>query len=102
MEPDPRFWSAKRVCVTGGTGFLGWHLVRELLPLAGHVRILGLRPASRTLDAQLRSLDCVFADVACDPVAVRHAFRDCDVVFHTAGTVAVWGPASSRCMKSTK
>jgi dihydroflavonol-4-reductase len=28
-----------------------------------------------------------------DPEAVGRALHDCDVVFHTAGTVAVWGPA---------
>jgi hypothetical protein len=42
MQPDQRFWAGKRVCATGGTGFLGWHLVRELLPRAADVRILGL------------------------------------------------------------
>src|SRR5438445_8028436 len=92
LEPEPRFWADKRVCVTGGTGFLGWHLVRQLLPLAARVRILGLRPASAALTAQLSDVECVFGDVR-DPVAVRAAVSDCDVVFHTAGTVGVWGAA---------
>jgi dihydroflavonol-4-reductase len=89
---NPRFWARKRVCVTGGTGFLGWQLVRQLLPLTRHVRILGLPPASRSLMKQLQTHDCVFADVR-DAEAVGFALRDCDVVFHTAGPVAVWGPA---------
>jgi dihydroflavonol-4-reductase len=92
MEPNPQFWAGKRVCVTGGTGFLGWVLVRQLLPLTRHVRILGLPPASKALAAKLQPLDCVFGDVR-DPATVRQALRDCDVVFHTAGTVATWGPA---------
>jgi dihydroflavonol-4-reductase len=92
MKPDQRFWGGKRVCVTGGTGFLGWHLVRQLMALGGRVRILGLRPKAPALSAQLHALDCVFADVR-DPEAARQALRDCEVVFHTAGTVAVWGPA---------
>src|SRR5438874_12524370 len=92
MEPNPSFWRGKRICVTGGTGFLGWHLVRQLLPLAAHVRVLGLKPSSKLLANQLEKLDCVFADIR-DPVAVRNALRDSDIVFHTAGTVAVWGPA---------
>jgi dihydroflavonol-4-reductase len=92
MEPNPHFWAGKRVCVTGGTGFLGWVIVQQLLPLTSHVRILGLPPASRDLATTLAPLDCVYGDVR-DPIAVRKALRDCDVVFHTAGTVATWGPA---------
>ena len=92
MEPDRRFWAGKRVCVTGGTGFLGWHLLRQLLPLTGGVRVLGLRPASDELWERLRPLDCVVGDVR-DGEAVGRAVRDCDVVFHAAGPVAVWGPA---------
>ena len=92
MNLDANFWAGKRVCVTGGTGFLGWHLVRQLLPLTPHVRIFGLPPNSKLLSAQLENLDCVYGDVR-NPVAVRQALRECDIVFHTAGTVAVWGPA---------
>jgi dihydroflavonol-4-reductase len=92
MDPNPKFWADKRVCVTGGAGFLGWQIVRRLLPLAAHVRLFGLPPSSEALRARLRSLDCVAGDVR-DAGAVRRALRDCDVVFHTAATVAVWGPA---------
>jgi dihydroflavonol-4-reductase len=92
MKPDPRFWAGKRVCVTGGTGFLGWQIVRQLLTVTPHVRLLGLRPTSKPLAALLQSHDCVFGDVR-DPSAVREAVRNCQIVFHTAGTVAVWGPA---------
>ncbi len=92
MEPDPRFWADKRVCVTGGTGFLGWHLLRQLLPLAERVHVLGLRPASEELWERLRPFDCVVGDVR-DGEAVRRAVRGCDVVFHAAGPVALWGKA---------
>ncbi len=92
MEPDPRFWNGKRVCVTGGTGFLGWQLVRRLLSVGAHVRILGLRPGSRELAGLLDPVECHFADVR-DAVAVRRALSDCHVVFHTAGPVGVWGRA---------
>lgn len=92
MEPQRHYWCGKKVCVTGGTGFLGWHLVKQLLALGAKVRLLGLAPASPQLRAQLQGLDCVFADIR-DADKVGPALRDRDVVFHTAGTVAVWGAA---------
>ncbi len=92
MQADPRFWAGKRVCVTGGTGFLGWNLVKQLLPLAAHVRILSLPPKSPALARLVQEVDCVYGDVR-DAGAVRRALADCDIVFHTAGSVTVWGPS---------
>jgi dihydroflavonol-4-reductase len=95
MQPNPAFWRDKRVCVTGGTGFLGWHVARLLLPLARQVRVLGLEPGSEALAAALREIDCVYADVR-DAAAVRNAVSDRDIVFHAAGAVGVWGAALAR------
>jgi len=92
MQPNPGFWRDKRVCVTGGTGFLGWHIARLLLPLAGHVRVLGLKPGSQALADRFQGLDCVYADIL-DAAAVRAAVTDRDVLFHAAGPVGVWGAA---------
>jgi dihydroflavonol-4-reductase len=91
MQPDQTYWAHKLVCVTGGTGFLGWHLVRELLPRARHVRILGLAPRSPVLRSRLAMLEFVAGDVR-DATTVHKALRDCDVVFHAAGATTTWGP----------
>lgn len=92
MQPNPGFWRDKRVCVTGGTGFLGGHVARLLLPLAGHVRVFGLKPGPQAPADRLRDCECVYADIR-DAAAARNAVADRDVVFHAAGPVGVWGPA---------
>lgn len=88
---DARYWCGKRVCVTGGTGFLGFHLVRALLDRGADVRVFALLPRD---DHPVRCLPVTacYGDLL-DGQAVRRALAGCDVVFHTAGTVAVWGPA---------
>lgn len=90
MLTELRFWKNQRVCVTGGTGFLGWQIVRQLLPLAAHVRILGLPPAACHFADRFKAIDCVTGDVR-DPEIVRQAISDCNLVFHAAGPVGLWG-----------
>jgi UDP-glucose 4-epimerase len=43
-----------RVLVTGGSGFIGQHLVSELVARGRQVRILDVRPPTRTLSAAER------------------------------------------------
>jgi hypothetical protein len=90
MQPDQRFWAGKWVCVTVGTGFLGWHLVRELLPRAAHVRVLALPARSPYLRLRLAAVEFIAGDIR-DADTVRRAIGDCDVVFHAAGPTATWG-----------
>jgi dihydroflavonol-4-reductase len=95
MEPDPSFWAGRRVCVTGGTGLLGYQLVRCLLGLGARVRVLALPPWGGHPLLREPAVELIFGDVR-DPAVVRDALRGCGVVFHTAGVVAVWGPALRR------
>jgi dihydroflavonol-4-reductase len=94
-EPSPQFWLGKRVCVTGGTGLLGYQIVRRLLALGAQVRVLALPPRDDHPVVHRPELETAFGDVR-DPMLVRRAVVDCDVIFHTAGVVAVWGPALAR------
>ena len=95
MEVDRAYWRGKQVCVTGGTGLLGYQVVQCLLATEAKVRVLALPPKGRhPLLAEPRA-ELALGDVR-DPALVRSAVADCDVVFHAAGVVAVWGPALRR------
>lgn len=65
-----RTWAGRAVCVTGGTGFLGGHLVARLGALGADVRALG------SADGDLR-----------DPAACERALAGAEVVFHLAAVV---------------
>jgi nucleoside-diphosphate-sugar epimerase len=47
-EPDPDFWRDRRVCVTGGSGFLGSHVVAALCALGALVLVVTRTDTART------------------------------------------------------
>jgi UDP-glucose 4-epimerase len=67
-----------KVAVTGGSGFIGSHVVDKLVAAGNHVVVIDTRPPART-DAAFRDVD--IRDV---PGLVR-ATAGCDVIFHLAG-----------------
>lgn len=90
------FWQGQRVCVTGGTGFLGWHLVGLLRQAGAEVVALGLPPPH-----PLPSLPGVrwhLGDLR-DPELVRQAVAGCEVIFHTAAVVRFGGRALRRLVR---
>jgi dihydroflavonol-4-reductase len=94
MKPTVSFWSGKQVCVTGGTGFLGYHLVAQLVKLGARVRILALEPPKTHPAIERTEVEKIFGDIL-DGATVRQALADCDIVFHTAGILSV-GRATAR------
>ncbi|MEZ6058171.1 MAG: NAD-dependent epimerase/dehydratase family protein [Planctomycetaceae bacterium] len=86
--PSTPSWRGRVVLVTGGGGFLGRHIVTQLL-----VRGATVRSLSRRDYADLRTLgvETVQADLQ-DLDAVRLACEGVDVLFHTAALPGVWGP----------
>ncbi len=76
-----------KALVTGGNGFLGFAIVRALLSRGVQVRTLHRRD-----DARLRGLgvEVCPGDLA-DRDVVRDAVAGCEVVFHVAARVGVWG-----------
>lgn len=75
------------VLVTGGTGFLGRHLVERLLAAGRPVTVLARRPAP---DLVARGVRFVAADLD-DAAAVAAACAGMETVFHVAAKVGVWG-----------
>jgi dihydroflavonol-4-reductase len=86
-----------RALVTGGTGFLGINLVRELLAEDAGVRVLA-RPSSNlaALFEALagREVEVVAGDLL-DPASLTGALRGVDVLYHVAADYRLWAPDPS-------
>jgi nucleoside-diphosphate-sugar epimerase len=74
-----------RVTVTGGTGFLGSYLVRDLLAKSVNVRVLA-RPSARAERLTAAGVEIVPGDLR-DADSIARAVRNADVVYHLAAKV---------------
>jgi dihydroflavonol-4-reductase len=80
----------KIVFVTGGTGFLGKHLVRHLDDQGFRVRML-VRQTSELEWLEGRDVELIFGDVS-DGYALQKGMQKCNYVVHAAGHFRFWGP----------
>lgn len=85
----------KKVLVTGSDGFIGSHLVEELLDEGFEVRCFCLYNSIgswgwlETLSTEKKSeIEVILGDIR-DPISVREAIRGCDYVFHLAALIAI-------------
>ncbi len=76
-----------KALVTGGGGFLGRAIVEQLLARGDQVRSLARGEYPELADL---GVDAIRGDVR-DAATVRDACAECDVVFHAAAKVGVWG-----------
>ena len=74
-----------RVCVTGGTGFVGGALVKRLLAEGKEVRALA-RPSGRADELERLGAEVVRGDLS-DAAALERAVADAEVVYHAAAQV---------------
>jgi dihydroflavonol-4-reductase len=76
-----------RVLITGGSGFIGQHLVSALVARNRQVRVLDLLPPAHSLpDVQY------IEGSVLDPGLVDEALRDVGEVYHLAGLPGMWLP----------
>src|SRR6516164_10379719 len=75
------------VLVTGGSGFIGQHLVSELVGRGRQVRVLDVRLPSRALPA----VDYIQGSVL-DADLVQSALAGVGEVYHLAGLPGMWKP----------
>jgi len=78
------------VLVTGGSGFLGSHLVRLLVEEGAEVRVL-VRHTSPPDNLTGLDVACIPGDLR-DPDSLDRAVRGCQQVFHCAADYRLWTP----------
>ncbi len=77
-----------KILVTGATGFVGSHLVKELLARGHSVRILR-RTTSPLRMIEGLPVETIIGDVT-ERDSVQQAVKGCQVVFHVAGHISFW------------
>ncbi|HJT55788.1 MAG TPA: NAD-dependent epimerase/dehydratase family protein [Ktedonobacteraceae bacterium] len=79
-----------KVLITGATGLLGSHLIKELQQRGEHIRALVL-PVENADTLLAQGVEVVRGDVT-DASTLGPAVKDIDLVFHLAGMMGVWRP----------
>ncbi len=79
----------RRNLVTGGSGFLGSHLVEALVARAEEVRVL-VRSTSDVTRLEELGVDLVTGDLS-DPASLQAAARGVERIYHCAALASDWG-----------
>jgi nucleoside-diphosphate-sugar epimerase len=77
-----------KALITGGGGFLGSHIARQLLARGDEVWVLG---RSRYPEVEAAGATGVVWDLAQDRPGLPDLLKGMDVVFHTAAKAGIWG-----------
>lgn len=81
-----------RVLITGATGLLGGHLIKQLQQRGETIRALVL-PVENADKLLKQGVEVVRGDIT-DASTLAPAVKDVDLIFHLAGMMGVWRPLS--------
>lgn len=81
-----------KVLITGATGLLGGHLIKELQERGEHIRALVL-PVENADKLTAQGIEVVRGDIT-DASTLGPAVKDVELIFHLAGMMGVWRPLS--------
>ena len=81
-----------KVLITGATGLLGGHLIRELQQRGEDIRALVL-PVENADKLEKQGVEVVRGDIT-DAGTLGPAVQDVELIFHLAGMMGVWRPLS--------
>ncbi len=87
-----------QILVTGGTGFIGSHVVRRLCAEGHSVRVLA-RPASSLQLLESLPVQIAIGDLT-NVESLRHAVAGCDTVFHVAADYRLWSADADELYRS--
>lgn len=87
---NQRYFTIMVALVTGASGFLGSHLVQELIRKDYSVKALVRSSSDITFLEKYPSLEILFGDLG-DFSSLIKATSDIDVIFHNASLVKEWG-----------
>jgi dihydroflavonol-4-reductase len=76
------------ILVTGGGGFIGSHLVHQLVEVGEEVRVLE-EPGAEVRHLSLDAIQLVRGDIRCEQ-EIRDAVRGCRQVYHLAANPNLW------------
>lgn len=79
-----------KVLITGATGLLGSHLIKELQQRGETIRALVL-PVENADKLLAQGVEVMRGDIT-DASTLKPAVKDIDLVFHLAGMMGVWRP----------
>ena len=79
-----------RVLITGATGLLGGHLIKELQQRGEDIRALVL-PVENADKLEKQGVEVVRGDIT-DAGTLEAAVQDVELIFHLAGMMGVWRP----------